>query len=96
MDEYPASAPPPAAPPAQPTIVATVKQAAQNHPTTASAGLGGALSIVIMSILMHMNIHITEEEAIAWTSLITAFLGWLLRVLSHRFPVLEIPVSTNA
>ena len=74
-------------------IAATAQQVVQNHPTTASAGLGGSLSIAIMSLLLHFNIHLTEEEAIAWTTLITAFLGWFLRYLGHRFPLLDIPIQ---
>lgn len=70
--------------------MATVPAIISNHPTTAASGLGGSLSIVIMSLMLDFNVHISEEAAIAWTTLIVAFLGWLLRFLSHRFPVLEL------
>lgn len=79
-------------------IAQSAGQIALNHPTTASAGLSGAVSIVIMSLLQHNDIHLTEEEAIAWTTLITAALGWLLRFLSQRYPVLSLndgPATTQ-
>lgn len=67
--------------------------AVQQHPTTASAGLGGTVSIVLMSLLMRLNVHLSEEEAIAWSSLLTAAIGWGLKVLSRKFPVLAAPIS---
>ncbi len=89
----PAPATGPSSPPK--TVVGTAQAIAQNHPTTASAGLGTSLSVAIMSLLLHFNVHLTEEEAIAWTGLITAFLGWFLRYLGHRYPVLDIPTQPN-
>lgn len=69
--------------------VVSAQQMVQNHPTTAAAGLGGSLSIVIMSLLLHADIHLSEEEAIAWTTLITGALGYLLKYLSRRYPQMD-------
>jgi len=77
----------------EPSVATKAAQAVTQHPTTASAGLGGSLSVVILSLFIHCNIHLTTEEAIAWTSLITMFFGWLLRYLTRRFPILEIPTD---
>lgn len=74
-----------------PTSVATsVATVAVQHPTTAAGGVAGALTTVILSGMIHDNIHMTIEETIAWNTLLTCFLGWFLRFASKRWPVLDI------
>ena len=65
------------------------------HPTTAAVGMGGALSIVVMSLLLHLNIHLTEEEAMAWTAVVSGVFGWAINKIELRKPGL-VPVVREA
>lgn len=64
------------------------------HRTTAAAGIGGSAAIVLMSLLLHFNIHLTEEEAIAWTSVITGAIGLLLKAFEAKHPEVETEIAT--
>ena len=68
-------------------VVQQVQQAVVNHPTTAASGLGGSLSIAIMSLLLHLNVHLTEEEALAWSSILIALLGWVMKWVGAHYPM---------
>ena len=70
--------------------MASIPAVVANHPTTAAGGVSGALTTIILSGLLHMNIHPTIEETVAWNTVLTAFLGWLLRFMSKRLPVLDV------
>lgn len=56
----------------------------QTAKTAAAAGSGTALTIILLSIGLHLNIHLTEEEAVAWTGAITAAAGWIGHRLERR------------
>lgn len=64
-------------PPSPPPTGATAR-------TAAAAGSGTALTIILLSIGLHCNIHLTEEEVVAWSGAITAGFGWLAHRLESR------------